>query len=422
MKEVKKAVAILLCIILTTGMGSTAIASDTEQVAGLREKLDALFIRNNFSEEEIAAMNQEYIDWFTERFWTGMLPGLKAMGMMQTKSDEEEYVYRLNEAMIDYDDCVLKSFVTTLRYTNQYAQAGVFSYLFSDYSFWPLHSCRIEKENGFIPDYAKKRPLPNPWHFTIHDEGLELLRDAVSLNDALIARGETEVLDARLFAMAQYLSFLYLKCSENEYLVKLYDSKRELPGIEMYQVYGVDEVMDAILLLDEDDIYTYNRGVVKEAKQTKPTYEAEGEALMEEGLLQGNENGLDPLKPLSRIEATTILVRALGYEDEATQTTPYFVDMAEGSWGVKYANIATDKGITVGVGDNKFAPDQLITANEFATLMLRSSNVGEFDWQQAANLLIERGLLTQEQVEKMDLFTRGDMAKIIYEAKANGLI
>jgi hypothetical protein len=89
---------------------------------------------------------------------------------------------------------------------------------------------------------------------------------------------------------------------------------------------------------------------------------------------------------------------------------------------VRYANIAADKGITQGVGDNKFAPDDLVTDNQFATLVLRSANEPEFDWQNAINLLIEKGIITAEQAENMDLFTRGDMAKIIYETRQKGLI
>lgn len=115
-------------------------------------------------------------------------------------------------------------------------------------------------------------------------------------------------------------------------------------------------------------------------------------------------------------------MRALGYEDEPTQSASQFVDIPDGSWGMKYANIAVDKGITMGVGDGKFAPEQHITSNEFATLVLRSSDAGEFDWQRAVDLLVERGLLTQEQAEKMDLFTRGDMAKIVYEAREKGVL
>lgn len=37
------------------------------------------------------------------------------------------------------------------------------------------------------------------------------------------------------------------------------------------------------------------------------------------------------------------------------------------------------------------------------------------------NTFVERGLITSEQAEKMDLFTRGDMAKIIYEAKQRNM-
>ncbi len=67
-----------------------------------------------------------------------------------------------------------------------------------------------------------------------------------------------------------------------------------------------------------------------------------------------------------------------------------------------------------------FAPNATITASQFATLILR--NMGENpDWQTAINTFVERGLLTSDQAEKMDLFTRGDMAKIIYEAKQRSM-
>ena len=155
--------------------------------------------------------------------------------------------------------------------------------------------------------------------------------------------------------------------------------------------------------------------------ETKPTYEPEAKSLQADGLLKGNEKGLDLLKPLTRIEATAILVRAMGLEIEQTSSTSYFVDIASDNWGVKYANIAKDKGIATGVGDNMFAPNDTITASQFVTFILR--NLGESpDWQTAVNLFVEKGLITQEQADKMDLFTRGDMAKIIYEARRNSII
>ena len=72
------------------------------------------------------------------------------------------------------------------------------------------------------------------------------------------------------------------------------------------------------------------------------------------------------------------------------------------------------------MGDDKFAPNDAITASQFATLILR--NMGESpDWQTAINTFVERGLITSEQAEKMDLFTRGDMAKIIFEVKQKNM-
>lgn len=426
MKKIIAAVLLAALALTLCGASFAEPGAAPTAVAGLDGCLNKLFIRNNFTEEEINALDQQYIDWFTERFWTGMLPGLKAMGTMKTNSDEEEYIYRLNEAKIDYDNCVLKTATTTSRYAEQYAQAGSFDYLFSDCSYWPLgrSSCKITKAGSLFTDLNPLQGIPElDWQFTIFDEGLALLKNPAPLHEALLACGETEVLDAKLFGMTHYLSFLYLKGAQDEYLVKLYDGTYgELSQIEMYTLYSVTEVLDAIAPIAEVQAATYNGWLAQEAAKTKPTYEAEGNALMEAGLIQGNEKGLDPLKPLSRLEATTILVRALGYEDEPTQPSSQFVDIPDGSWGVKYANIAADKGITMGVGDGKFAPEQHITSNEFATLVLRSSNAGEFDWQQAVDLLVERGLLTQEQAEKMDLFTRGDMAKIMYEARENGLM
>ena len=126
-------------------------------------------------------------------------------------------------------------------------------------------------------------------------------------------------------------------------------------------------------------------------------------------------------QPLSRIEATAMLVRILGLEDASTAQTSSFTDIPSDNWGAKYANIAYDNGIAAGVGDNQFAPDELITSSQFASLLLRSQNQPN-DWQTAINTFVEQGIITQEQADKMDLFTRGDMAKIIYECRQRGLI
>ena len=196
--------------------------------------------------------------------------------------------------------------------------------------------------------------------------------------------------------------------------------------IDEYKGINYKLTGDYLIQISENEIsYTtgdYNRNTVKISYRIKPTYEKEAQSLQAAGLLQGNEKGLDLLKPLNRIEATTILVRALGLENTPTETVSKFADIPDDNWGVKYANIAYDAGITRGIGDNKFAPDDLITGDQFATLLLRNSESEEFDWQTAINILIEKNIITPENAETMDLFTRGDMAKIIYEAREKGLI
>ena len=205
--------------------------------------------------------------------------------------------------------------------------------------------------------------------------------------------------------------------------MKLYgndESEECIPQIQEYTLYPAQEVIEALASHDGSD-WNYRQLIARDMVQTKPIYTTEAQSLQEEGLLNGNENGLDLLKPLTRIEATAILVRAMGLENTQTSATSYFADIQSDNWGAKYANIAKDKGITTGVGDDLFAPNDTITASQFATLILR--NMGENpDWQTAINTFVERGLITSEQAEKMDLFTRGDMAKIIYETQQRGLL
>ena len=191
------------------------------------------------------------------------------------------------------------------------------------------------------------------------------------------------------------------------------------PEIKPYTFYSLNEVIDIFKTYQNGET-DYLKSISELMYTTKPIYESEAESLQADGLLKGNENGLDLLKPLTRIEATAMLVQAMGYEDAKTSGTSYFADIQSDNWGAKYANIAKDKGIAAGVGNDMFAPNDTITASQFATLILR--NKGENpDWQTAIDEFVERGLITSEQAEKMDLFTRGDMAKIIYEAKQRNM-
>ena len=164
-------------------------------------------------------------------------------------------------------------------------------------------------------------------------------------------------------------------------------------------------------------------GYAKVSSLTKPTYESEAESLHQQGLLNGNENGLDLLKPLTRIEAAAMLLRALGQSETANSGSgQIFSDVPQDHWGYGAAENAYNLGLIRGVGNNQFAPDNNVTAAEFSTMVLRASGAAEFNWEQALSLLIEQNIITQDNANTMDFFTRGDMAKIIYEAKAKDFL
>ncbi len=391
---------------------------NAEEIQGLSEKIDGLIIEKNFTEEQFKEMDKQYIDGFDKWFWNEYLTQTKMLGKMNTDSDEEEYEYCLNRDRPDYSCGVLITQLKSKKYKQQYAQNSVFDYLFNDLQqYWIIAhnsgygiAAAFSKTGERIYDYEQA---------TITQETMNFLKDKNRLKNMLLQKNENKVDDIKIFCFNRLWTLMYIKCQDREYGVVLFylnGSDISLkPKFDLYKLYD----MSNIISLNEEQ----NREELGEyyiSPALKPVYTAEAESLQSEGLLRGNEKGLDLLKPLTRIEATAMLVRAMGYEDIPTSDTSYFADIQSDNWGAKYANIAKDKGIAAGVGDGKFAPDEMITASQFATLILR--NMGENpDWQTAINTFVERGLITSEQAEKMDLFTRGDMAKIIYEAKQRNM-
>ena len=141
-----------------------------------------------------------------------------------------------------------------------------------------------------------------------------------------------------------------------------------------------------------------------------------------EGLLKGNEKGLDLLKPLTRIEAATMILRALGESTTNKTTTQTFADVPATHWGYGAAENAYSLGLIKGVGDDMFAPDDIVTGTQFATMVLRAGNHADFNWEEALDILVSESVISTDDAATMDFFTRGDMAKIIYEARAKGLL
>ena len=325
---------------------------------------------------------------------------------------KEEYIELIKrQSVLTPEKIYYFNTLNTTKYSKQHAESGNFGYLINPTKLWSLSYNNHTYGGAFSENDYDTVQL---YRYLMDDEGLDFLMNSEAVSKLVAEEIDDKILDCKLVNIVM-ATILYLKGEKADYGIKIYNHEvfdNEACNLEKFKVYKMSELITSL--------GSYQQYSVGGVFENKPVYTNEAESLQAEGLLKGNEKGLDLLKPLTRIEATAILVRAMGYENAKTSNTSYFTDIQSDNWGAKYANIAKDKGIASGVGDDMFAPNDTITASQFATLILR--NMGENpDRQTAINTFVERGLITSEQADKMDLFTRGDMAKIIYEAKQRNM-
>lgn len=140
------------------------------------------------------------------------------------------------------------------------------------------------------------------------------------------------------------------------------------------------------------------------------------------GLFQGTETGFALERRATRIEGLVMLVRLLG-EEPAVKAGAYphaFWDVP--TWGDAYVGYAVQKGLAKGTSDSTFGGTEYITANQYATFLLRalgySDSAGDFTWSQAAAKAAELGVVSKEQLSKWDsqVFLRGDIVDLSYAA------
>lgn len=96
---------------------------------------------------------------------------------------------------------------------------------------------------------------------------------------------------------------------------------------------------------------------------------------LQHGFLEGGKGKLQPNKPLTRLEAAVLLVKAAGLNAEAEAKAGAalpFKDTQKLSTAAKgYLAIAIDKGFIRGMEDNTFKPEKPLTRAEWATMLDR---------------------------------------------------
>lgn len=318
--------------------------------------------------------------------------------------------------------------MNTTKYLKQYLDNGCFDYLIGNI-YWAVpyissfHFMLFDTYGSCVEDNSDTAiNIYSSW--VMLKDGFEFLTNDSAIEETLVEQGESQVNDIKVVIMDSSFTFLYIRCEQREYLMRIFggtptDGTR-IPDIECFKLYTVDEVMKKIETYENNNAFwEFPQNIFKE----KAVYEKEALSLNESHLLLGNEKGLDLLKPLTRAEAVTLLVRALGLDSETSQySVSSFSDIPSNNWASPYASLARAKGIAYGVSDTEFAPNAKVTADQFASFTLRAMGEGDFDYTQGIEILIDKGIITDKDAETMDLFTRGDMAKIVYEARAKGLL
>lgn len=145
------------------------------------------------------------------------------------------------------------------------------------------------------------------------------------------------------------------------------------------------------------------------------------DTLYELGLFKGTDNGYELDKTFTREEAATVLVRLLGEErnSEKQEYNSLFNDVSKDRWSFPYVMYCYENKITKGTGNDTFSPETPISAEEFATLVLRLLGYTDAEPNTALKECIEYNLLNSEVVRRLETssnFKRDDMVYIVYRS------
>ncbi|MBR2934562.1 MAG: trypsin-like peptidase domain-containing protein [Oscillospiraceae bacterium] len=117
----------------------------------------------------------------------------------------------------------------------------------------------------------------------------------------------------------------------------------------------------------------------------------------------------------TRSEAITVLVKLLGMSDEAGKggwNTP-FTDVP--GWAQNFVGYAYANGLTAGTSATTFGGDDLVTASQYITFVLKAlgySANGDFQWDKAWELSDKLGITDGRYNASTNTFVRGDVFMI----------
>lgn len=149
-------------------------------------------------------------------------------------------------------------------------------------------------------------------------------------------------------------------------------------------------------------------------------YAAAVDYVSELGIMVGDDQGnFNPYKTVTRAEMATIVCRMLG-ETENLQNSTVFTDVPVGHWANAYVGKVAELGIVNGYGDGKFGPSDPVTYEQAVTMIIRAVG-GEQEAQNMGGypngfLVVakERGLVENIQATTGESISRSDIVLLLF--------
>lgn len=418
----KKSCIVILSVLLLTVMQCTFIHAETaDTIGGLHEKLSEIYLSDVTDTELLNVMNASYDTFLNSQIETMMSAPDYAKEKIGLTGDYNNQVQQIREMyQVDFKHGILVNNMIWEKYSQSYADAKVFNYLLSGDNYWVVP---LESGKSFVcfdtnGNYLNEIPIKIP---TV--KLIDFIFDVSNMNTLLKNINIQKIDDIKVFILEPYGTLIYAREGINEFIYRFESINNSYEEIQnkYFKANAFCEAKEAIGGLSS--IGNSDGYISFTVDEKKADFLSEAKKLQTDGILNGNENGLDLLKPLTRIEAAAILVRVADLEPVSPESNVQtFSDVPTAYWGYASAESAAYNGIVYGIGDNLFAPERTVTSTEFASMVLRASGENDFNWQEAINLIIDKGIITHDEAENMDFFTRGDMAKIIFEARNKGLL
>jgi hypothetical protein len=144
--------------------------------------------------------------------------------------------------------------------------------------------------------------------------------------------------------------------------------------------------------------------------------------LWEQGLFLGSDGSFDLDQPLTRAQGVVMTIRLLGKEGEAKahSSITTFTDVPE--WAKPYVAYAVENGIVKGYSATTFGANDPMTATQYITLVLRAmgyEDEEDFTWDKSYEKAMQLGLFGSceyAQYSRSNLFLRDDAVGLAYNA------